>query len=447
MVQMRSNSIRFQITVLATAVVALVLATAAATLVFAQRALLTDSLDEALTQRADDIVALLATDPLPEEFSQGAREGFAQLVGTDGAVLVATPNLRGFPAVRIETDPQNMLTMQTVEGLEVDDDRFRVLSRQLEGIGILHVGTTYDVVSESTTALTSSLAVTIPIVIIALAYLVWWLVGRTLRPVEDMRTEVAEIGSTDLHRRVPGTGSGDEIDRLAGTMNEMLSRLETSIKRQQRFVADASHELRNPLTRMRTSLEVELATNAETDHELARETLEEVIGLQHMVEDLLYMARADAGHGQLNIKRIDLDDVLLREVRRIRSHDRVKVDLSRVSGAHVLGDAGQLSRAIRNLLANAERHASSNVSLSLTEEEGVAVLTVSDDGPGVPPEHAAFIFERFARLDGSRNTDSGGTGLGLPIAREVAELHGGSLDLINNGRPGATFEMRIPVAA
>ena len=443
---MRFNSIRFRITALATAVVAVVLVLAGVFLVVIQRGLLTDSLDEALTQRADDIVALLAGEEFPTEFSQGAREGFAQLVGEDGNVLVSTPNLRGFPAVEVETEPDEMVTVQTVEGLEVDDDRFRVLSRVLDGIGVLHVGTTYDVVSESAGTLINALAVTVPIVTLALATLVWWLVGRTLAPVEDIRTEVAEIGSTDLHRRVPGTGSGDEIDRLSGTMNEMLSRLEESITRQQRFVADASHEMRNPLTRMRTALEVELASGAIRDPELVQSVLDEVIGLQHMVEDMLFMARADAGQGQPKLKMVDLDDVVLREARRVKDHQRVEMDLSSVSAAPVNGDAGQLGRAIRNLLSNAERHATARVRLVLTEEDGLAVLTVADDGPGIPAEHSESIFERFTRLDESRNADSGGTGLGLPIAREVAEIHGGSLDLVADDGLGATFRFTVPLA-
>ena len=443
---MRFNSIRFRITALATAVVAVVLVLAGVFLVVIQRGLLTDSLDEALTQRADDIVALLAGEEFPTEFSQGAREGFAQLVGEDGNVLVSTPNLRGFPAVEVETEPDEMVTVQTVEGLEVDDDRFRVLSRVLDGIGVLHVGTTYDVVSESAGTLINALAVTGPIVTLALATLVWWLVGRTLAPVEDIRTEVAEIGSTDLHRRVPGTGSGDEIDRLSGTMNEMLSRLEESITRQQRFVADASHEMRNPLTRMRTALEVELASGAIRDPELVQSVLDEVIGLQHMVEDMLFMARADAGQGQPKLKMVDLDDVVLREARRVKDHQRVEMDLSSVSAAPVNGDAGQLGRAIRNLLSNAERHATARVRLVLTEEDGLAVLTVADDGPGIPAEHSESIFERFTRLDESRNADSGGTGLGLPIAREVAEIHGGSLDLVADDGLGATFRFTVLLA-
>lgn len=441
---MRWNSIRFRITALATAVVAVVLVVAGLSLVLVQRAVLTDSLDTALIQRAEDIVGLLESSPAPDELSQGATEAFAQLVGEDGNVVVSTPNLANDPPLPIPVDPQEGTTIQTLEGLEVDDDHFRVLSRVISGVGVLHVGTTYDVVTESTAVLTSSLAVVVPIVVAMLAILVWWLVGRTLRPVEAIRTEVASIGSTDLHRRVPGSGSGDEIDRLAGTMNAMLERVETSVTRQQRFVADASHELRNPLTRIRAALELERRDAG--DPKVIDDLLEEVVDLQHMVEDMLYMARADAGANKPVLRRVDLDDVLLREARSVHSRVDVAMDMSRVSAAQVYGDPSQLGRAIRNLVTNAERHARSRVQVSLFEDDGSAVLVIADDGPGVPSEQAQFVFERFTRLDEARSADAGGTGLGLAIAREIAEVHAGTLNLISNGSPGATFEMRIPLA-
>jgi len=431
---------------LATAVVAVVLLVAGLSLVLVQRALLTDSLDNALIQRAEDIVALLESNPPPEELAQGATEAFAQLVDEDGSVVMSTPNLRNAPPLSIEVGgPQEETTIQTLEGLEVDDDHFRVLSRVVAGVGVLHVGTTYDVVGESTTVLISSLAVVIPIVVAMLAMLVWWLVGRTLRPVEAIRAEVAAIGSTDLHRRVPGSGSGDEIDRLAGTMNAMLERVETSVTRQQRFVADASHELRNPLTRIRAALDLERRGSG--DPQVIDDLLEEVIALQRMVEDMLYMARADAGANRSVFKRVDLDDVLLREAQSVRSRQDVVMDMSRVSAAQVYGDSSQLGRAIRNLVANAERHATSRVQLSLLEDDGAAVLSVVDDGPGIPADQAQFVFERFTRLDEFRNADEGGTGLGLAIAREIAEVHAGTLNLIpEHDISGATFEMRIPLA-
>ncbi|MGH8946654.1 MAG: HAMP domain-containing protein, partial [Acidimicrobiia bacterium] len=240
---LKRRSIRFRITAIAAAAAAAVLVVGGGVLVVLQRVALTATIDQALAQRADDLTALLLESPaLPEAFAGSAQEGFSQLVSVDGEVLVSTPNLAGSAALAIDVGPGSRATVQTVTGLDVDDDAFRVLTRRLEGLGMLHVGTTYDVVSESATALTASLAATIPPLVLALAGLVWWLVGRTLRPVEGIRAQVAEIGSTDLHRRVPRPGTDDEIDRLAGTMNQMLARLEAAVKRQQRFVADASHE-------------------------------------------------------------------------------------------------------------------------------------------------------------------------------------------------------------
>jgi signal transduction histidine kinase len=443
---MKPRSIRFRITALATSVVAIMLITAGTVLVLVQQSFLTNNLDMALEQRADDIEALLEAGSPPDELAQSGTEGFAQLVGEDGEVIAASPNLVPGPPLPVEVPSDGTESIQTIEGLEVDDDLFRVLSRDIDGMGLLHVGRTYDEVSESVTALVSSLVVVVPAVTALLAVLVWLLVGRTLRPVEAIRAEVADIGSTHLNRRVPGTQSGDEIDRLAGTMNEMLERLETSVVRQQRFVADASHELRNPLTRIRSALEVQIASGQPPHPGFLEDVLEEVVGLQHMTEDLLYMARADAGYSHPAPKGLDLDDLVIRNARTVKSRERVTIDLSHVSAAHVRGDAGQLSRALRNLLANAERHASQQVRLGLVEDDGYAVLTVADDGPGVPADQQEVIFERFARLDESRNADSGGTGLGLAIAREIAESHGGSLRLVPGANSGATFELKIPLA-
>jgi signal transduction histidine kinase len=445
---MQPRSIRFRITAIATLAVAGVLIVGGAALVLLQRNGLIAGLDETLTQRADDIVALIETGAvLPDELAGSTNEGFAQLVGPDDEVLVSTPNLSDSAALPLDLTSDSGDTFRTIEVSEVDDDMFRVLSREVPGTGILHVGTTYDVVSESGATLVTSLAWIIPVLGLALGVLIWWLVGGTLQPVENMRLEVAEIGATDLQRRVPRPGTNDEIDRLAATMNEMLARLENSVGRQQRFVADASHEMRSPLTRIRSELEVDLADATDSGHKAVLEgLLEEVLGMQHMVEDLLLLARSDAGHTPSVFERLDLDDLVLKEARRIQSHQRVEVDLSAVSGAHVVGDAGQLTRAIRNILDNAERHATTRVVLSLVESEDMAVLVVADDGPGIPDQATARVFERFTRLDEARTAETGGTGLGLAISREIVERHQGMISLVTADGPGARFELRIPLA-
>ena len=443
---MRPRSIRFRITAVATVLVAAVLAISGVVLVMLQRSALIRSTDQALSQRADNIVALLKQGDPPAQFVAGSEERLVQLVDADGLVVAATPNLEREPALNVAFAPIGD-TVRDIADIQVedDDDDFRVLSRPLDG-GVLHVGTTVEVVTDSTGALTGSLALTIPAVVVILGLLVWWLVGRTLQLVEDIRSEVATIRSTDLDRRVPRPGTEDEIDRLAMTMNEMLERLESSVDRQQRFVADASHELRSPLTRLRAELELDVsASENEGETERLGSLLSEVVGMQDMVEDLLYLAQTDARDTPPVAAPLDLDDLVLREGRRIATNGRVQVSLSNVSGAHVLGDRSQLGRAVKNLLDNAERHAAGRVTVGLRELDSDAVLSVSDDGPGIPAAGAEQIFERFGRLDEARGSETGGTGLGLAIAAEIVERHGGTLVLANPGQPGAVFELSLPL--
>ncbi len=439
------HTIRFRITAVAVAALGAVLVAAGLALVLYQRSALIATIDQSLTARADAIASIVATS-LPDRLDATGAEGFSQLVTPDG-VAASSPNLAGSPALPLEEPSGSDDLIRTVSGLEVDDDSFRVLSRRLEGSGVLHVGTTYDVASEASAALTASLALLVPAILVAFAVLVWWLVGHTLRPVEHIRSEVAEITATDLHRRVSEPGTEDEIDRLAETMNTMLSRLEDSIEQQRRFVSDASHELRTPLTRLRSEIEVALALPGRNDGDETLESLlAEVIDMQHVVDDLLYLARVDEGAPDARLEPVDLDDLVLEETARIGAQGLLELDISAVSGAHVLGDRGQLGRAVRNLLDNAERHAESRITVRLAEADGQAVLAISDDGPGIAPEDAGRIFERFSRLDGARARDSGGSGLGLAIARDIVERHHGSLEPVSFSTPGASFELRLPLA-
>jgi signal transduction histidine kinase len=225
----------------------------------------------------------------------------------------------------------------------------------------------------------------------------------------------------------------------------MLERLEKSVDRQQRFVGDASHELRSPLARLRAEIEVDLATLAGADATRLESLRDEVIALQRLVEDLLVLARLDADHRPVRIQPIDLDDLVFKVGRRVKADGRVDVDMSGVSGAHVAGDPHQLERAITNLSDNAERHASHEVKFTLMEEDGRAVLTIGDDGPGIPEEHADRIFERFVRVDAARSQATGGSGLGLAITREIIERHGGTVELDTAHTYGARFVVTLPL--
>ena len=246
---------------------------------------------------------------------------------------------------------------------------------------------------------------------------------------------------------MPEPATRDEIARLAQTMNLMLARLEASAARQQRFVADASHELRGPLARMRAELEVDMAQPDIADHPATRRSmLDETESLQRLVDDLLLLARSD-GDGTLGRREaVDLDDVVMREVQRMRDAGGPAIDSSAVSAAQVMGDPAHLARVVRNLLDNARQHGGPSVTVSLVERGDQAVLTVSDDGGGIPDGLRERVFERFTRADDARVRMGHSSGLGLAISREIISGMGGSIALDAADGPGASFVVRLPLA-
>ncbi|MGW1374250.1 sensor histidine kinase [Streptomyces sp. NPDC002446] len=278
----------------------------------------------------------------------------------------------------------------------------------------------------------------LPLLLVVVAGVTWLVTRRALRPVEGIRAEMAEItASTDLSRRVPEPPARDEIARLARTTNETLAALETSVERQRRFVADASHELRSPIASLRTQLEVAVAHPDLLDVPGA---VADTVRLQRLAADLLLLARLDAGERPADT-RVDLA-AMVREESSQRVGDRIPVQVGELAGAEVAGSRSQLARVLGNLLDNAQRHAAASVRVAVVRTGEWAVLRVEDDGPGVPADQRERIFERFVRLDDARARDDGGAGLGLAIARDVAVRHGGSLAV----REGSVFELRLPLA-
>jgi signal transduction histidine kinase len=318
---------------------------------------------------------------------------------------------------------------------------------------IVRVGVPLDDIDESTTALIVAFSIAVPLVTLVLAALIWWLVGLTLRPVESIRRQVSEITGHELDRRVTEPSADDEIRRLAITMNEMLDRLEASSVRQRRFVADASHELRSPLTRIRSEIEVDLAHPETADGaRTVRSVLHEAEKMQRLVDDLLVLARFDesgrGSTGTAELPLVDLDELLRSEVLRIRPTAALAFDLSAISPVQIHGDRPQLERLLRNVIDNAVRYASTSVVVTLDEIDQHAILTVADDGPGIPAEQRELVFERFTRLDDSRARDADGTGdgtgLGLAIARAIATRHAGTMRIDPEFSPGTRVIVSFP---
>ncbi|MEH0418455.1 sensor histidine kinase [Streptomyces sp. B21-083] len=332
----------------------------------------------------------------------------------------------------------------TVEGDEADY-RFAAVRVEADDRGTLTVYAGAPLSAEQSavsTALTVML-IGFPLLLGVVAGVTWLVTRRALRPVEGIRAEMAAItASQDLGRRVPVPDTHDEVARLARTTNETLAALETSVERQRRFVADASHELRSPIASLRTQLEVGAAHPELLDVEGA---VEDTVRLQRLAADLLLLARLDAGERPADT-RFDLAE-LVREQAEGRAGLTVEAGtVSTVEVAvEVTGSRGQLGRLVANLLDNAQRHARSAVTVSVRREGARAVVEVADDGEGVPEADRERVFERFVRLDAARSRDDGGAGLGLAIARDVAVRHGGTLTVRETATGGALFELRLPV--
>jgi signal transduction histidine kinase len=375
-------------------------------------------------------------------------ENVVQVIDSRGNVIAASANIEGEPRISTLDPGPGGSTAQTVQRLPVGDSSFRVVARRVTtgaDTYTVYVAGGLGAVATSTSSLARLLLVGLPILLLVVGATTWVVSGRALQPVEAIRREVEAIGADDLHRRVPEPSTTDEIGRLARTMNAMLHRLERATDRQRRFVADASHELRSPLTGMRAQLEVDLAHPDSADWQATeRDVLDDAIRLQHLVDDLLTLAASDASASDAASRApVDLDEIVLREARRLRSRTAHRVETTGVSGAQLSGNADALARAVRNLLDNAARHARSTVTVTLVESDAAVTLTVADDGPGVPLDKHALIFERFTRLDDSRDRDAGGTGLGLAITHDVVLAHGGTVAVDNT--PGARFTITLPV--
>ncbi|MFF9033163.1 ATP-binding protein [Streptomyces iakyrus] len=326
----------------------------------------------------------------------------------------------------------------TIDG-EAQDYRFAAVEVETHDRGHLKVYAGSPLAAEHgavRTALTVML-IGFPLLLGVVAAVTWLVTRRALRPVEGIRREMAAITqSEDLARRVPEPDTHDEIARLASTTNETLAALETSVERQRRFVADASHELRSPIASLRTQLEVAAAHPELLDLDGA---VEDTVRLQRLAADLLLLARLDAGERPSDAK-VDLAGLAREEA---EGRAGVTVDAEPVE---VAGSRGQLGRVLANLLDNAQRHARSAVTVDVRREGDRAVVGVADDGDGVPDGDRERIFERFVRLDAARSRDDGGAGLGLAIARDVAVRHGGTLTAGRGPAGGALFELRLPLA-
>ncbi len=445
-------------------VVAIALVAGAALLLAVLERNLVSSVDADARARSLDVAQQLSTQPLTAlaaDLQARSREGhLVQVINGRGQVVASSSARTGQRPLTALRPPAGVEQQAHVDRLALLDpvtpaDTTRpyfILAR-----GVAHDGQTFTVVVATSTAaeresvrtVLSLLLISFPVLLALAGWATWVLVSRSLRPVERIRSRVARIGGDRLGERVPVPPSGDEIARLATTMNEMLDRLQEAQLAQRQFVSDASHELRSPLATLSVSLDVAAAdaTGAAWD-DLRGVMQAETERMSRLVEDLLLLARSDDAGLGLRLADVDLDDLVADEARRLRSShptsDRLRVTLD-VEAVRVCGDGPRLAQILRNLTDNAARHARSEVRIVLRHgPHGQALLAVEDDGPGVPEADRQRVFDRFVRLDDSRERASGGSGLGLAIVREVVRAHRGQVRVDESSLGGCRVEVLLP---
>lgn len=426
-----------------TVIVTVALGLAAVTLVFVVRGQLTRGVLQAAEVRAEDIEGLLESGALPASVATGDEEGaFVQVVDGSGVVVAASENIDGEPPV--VADPPDGTSVQRVP---VGEHPFIVTRATVDTAGrVLTVlsGQSLEPVSEVTTLLAGSLAVGVPVLAVLVLATTWRMTGTALAPVERIRRRVDEVQAADPNQRVPVPDSDDEIARLAATMNAMLDRVETFQTHQRQFVSDASHELRSPIATIRQLTEVAIAHPEKNDDALLADVHEESLRMQYLVDDLLLLARGNAVPSSRRETTVDLDDLALAEIDRLRGTTTLTIDGAGVATARTRGHDDQLRRAVRNIVNNAVNHATRTVALSTLTDTDQSILRVDDDGTGIPEADRERVLERFVRLDTARSRDKGGSGLGLAIVQEVIVNHHGSVTVTDSPLGGARVEIRLP---
>jgi two-component system OmpR family sensor kinase len=436
-----------QLTLAFASVVALVLAATGVLIYTEFRRNLDDVVHDDLAERSVAFRGLAAGDVAPARIVALAGERFAQIYGSDGSVLassrplgrrrlltaaqVAAARRTTIQAVRPSIAPAQTAVLATA--FSIGDGRVAAVAESL------------DERERELDRLSILLLVSLPAALLLASLTGYQVAGAALRPVERMRARAAEIGDAELGERLPEPGTGDELDRLAGTLNELLERRQEALELERRVVSDASHELRTPISVLRTRLDV--ALRGPGDAASLREGLEgahaDVARLARLADDLLVLARADEGRLPLRPELLDVQDLLEATVARHAAAAgaagralaaAVEID----GGAVVLGDADRLAQILDNLVINALRHGAGAVAIVARPGPSPAAveIVVRDAGPGFPAEFLPKAFDRFSQVVAGE-----GSGLGLALVEAIVRAHGGTVAA--SAAPGGGAEVRI----
>ncbi|MGZ4723114.1 MAG: sensor histidine kinase [Ilumatobacteraceae bacterium] len=444
------TSVRSRATSWASVVLALALVVGALAAAGQLRRALASDEASLLDDRVDEVEVLVRAGALTSVLAPTGREvGQVQVVDSSGTVVAVTPGLAVSTRLDVITaPPAGEQKAATVDGRSiggVPGDRYRVVARTVPspvGPLTIYAVTSLDAADRASRHLRNALLISVPLEVILAAWLISRVVARALAPVDSMRAEVDRIEAADLSGRVQAGSSDDEIARLGLTLNRMLDRLEEASSRQRLFAAAASHELRSPLSTIRTELEVGLAYPDRAEWpKVAEDSLIEVARLEELTRDLRILTRSRSMQVAAATP-IELSEVVAAEVA-LRRPERQIHYRTELAEAEISADPDAVVRVVRNLFDNAERHAASAIRVTVSSEGGVVTLSVWNDGPKIPAGDLERIFEPFMRLDEARSLDTGGTGLGLAIARSIMTALGGSIGAVDVMR-GAEFRVTFP---
>jgi two-component system, OmpR family, sensor kinase len=457
---MRHLPIRLRVTAAFAVAMAAVLAGSGLYLYLRLDSHLAAEFDRGLQVRAQDVAALVS-EPHPALVKDEGRrliergESYAQLIDPTGRVLDATRPLGRSPLLsqadlaRAEHRPI-FIDEPSVRGL---NEGSRLLATQVTRGGhpaVLVVGATRQNDVETLASFRDELLIAGPIALLLASGAGYLLAGLSLRQVESMRRRAAAISAETPGQRLPVPTTGDEVQRLGDTLNDMLGRLEAALERERDFVADAGHELRTPLALLRTELELALrqAQSAEEMRSAVRWSSHEADRLSQLAEDLLLIARTDQGRLPLRIEPVSVATLFASIQSRFewRAAELGKTVTSTAAGEmEVDADRLRLEQALGNLVDNALRHGGDEIALEATRLDGKTQLHVRDNGNGMPAGFVARAFDRFSRADAARS--GGGSGLGLAIVKTIAEAHDGTAHVANRASGGADAWISLPLSS
>jgi two-component system, OmpR family, sensor kinase len=446
--------LRVRLTAAFAVAMAVVLILAGSFAYFRVRSDLDSGIDDSLDARAAAVSALVAQSDtgLSQARPNGDLENFAQVLTPSGHVFDASPGAEQ-PALsrsQLQDASSGSIRFDRSEALGTDGP-VRILATPVHAQGrdlIVVVGAETEDRNNALTELRQAFLIGAPIGVLLAAGIGYLLATLALAPVERMRRRAETITLDRGEQRLPLPPASDEIRRLGETLNAMLDRLDESFRRERRFVAEASHELRTPITVLKSELEVALRTSKLPPDELraVRSALEEADRLARLAEDLLILARADEGRLPVRRERTDIAELIDRATRPFEPGAEKlgrEISIDAAGDLQASLDPLRVEQALRNLIDNSLRHGAGTVRVSAAAQDGALVLTVTDEGSGFGPEDRGHAFERFAR--GREERAGTGTGLGLAIVRAIAEAHGGTAEIVaSDGSRGAVIQLVIP---